>query len=113
MTSLREIFGTNLRALRKLRGLSQASLAEKAEISTDMLGRLERGTASPSFESIETLATVLEVPAGALFGANTVSDQSTPRGRSLQQISADLARANDEQIFLIRRLIRAVFDQER
>ena len=109
MSDLGKILATNLKLQRKAKGLSQASLAEKAGISTDMLGRIERGAASPSFPTIDALARQLEIPPAALFGHDILSTQDGPRGQVIQKIAASLAKANDEQLQLILRLVNAVF----
>jgi transcriptional regulator with XRE-family HTH domain len=112
VTSLKTIVGTNVRALRKLKGLSQATLAEMAELSTDMLGRIERGQASPSFETVEALASALAVSPSSLFGCGDFPDQGSTRGRALRQVYADLAQANDDQVALIQRLVAAVVERK-
>ena len=111
MTSLKSIFGTNVRSLRKLRGLSQAALAEKAEISTDMLGRLERGEASPSFDTAEALADALAVSPVALFGHGDFPAEDSARGKALRDIAGELAGANDDQVALVCRVVHAVLQK--
>lgn len=44
--------GENIRAWRKLRGLTQVQLAERAGISRDTVIRLEQGDGSVSFENV-------------------------------------------------------------
>lgn len=112
MSTLNDIVGSNLRNLRKLKNLSQEKLAESAGISTDMLGRIERSAATPSFATLEALATALDVQPEALFGALGQSDQTGARAEALKQIFSDLARSNDDQVFLIKRVIGAVLDRK-
>lgn len=59
--------GTNLRRLRKARGLSQETLAHDAGMSLRFLAGLERGEENPSLQSLVKLATALGVKPGALF----------------------------------------------
>jgi transcriptional regulator with XRE-family HTH domain len=42
--------GRNIRLVRKAQGLSQLVLAERSELSADFIGKVERGTTSPSIE---------------------------------------------------------------
>lgn len=65
---LREV-RARLRRRRVELGLSQASLAEQAALSTDMISRLERGDRDPSLPVIRRLAGVLGVALGDLLGA--------------------------------------------
>lgn len=58
---LREVFASNLRRLRHLKGLSQDDLAYEAEISRSYLSQLEKGQFYASLKIIGKLADVLEV----------------------------------------------------
>ena len=55
-------FGGSLRRWRKQRRLSQADLADAAEVSTRHLSCLETGKAQPSRQMVLVLASALEVP---------------------------------------------------
>jgi len=102
---LRKIFGNGLRQARKTRKLSQAQLAEKAKLSVDMVGRLERGAVSPSFDTIGQLTKALGVPVIALFGGRQDEAIKGDRARLLQGIDAVLARLNDQDLRRLSRLI--------
>ncbi len=56
---MRKRFGHRLRELRLLAGLTQQELARRAHLSDRFLGRVERGDASPSVESLDRLAETL------------------------------------------------------
>ena len=61
MPSLNTILGQRIRQLRKLRGLTQEELGQKAGIDYKHLGRIERGDKVASLDAMEKLATALEV----------------------------------------------------
>lgn len=61
-------FGKRVKALRGLRGLSQAQLAEAVQVSEEWVRRIERAEGSPSFDIIDALAQALKVAPGELFG---------------------------------------------
>jgi len=65
--TLKSQFGRRVRTLRKLRDLTQEELAEAAAISPEYVSKIERGMASPSFESIAHLARTLDVSPGEMF----------------------------------------------
>lgn len=67
MTLLREMFGRRLRKLRKDRYLTQNQLAEATSLSVEFISNLERGVNAPSFDTIESIARVLEVSVFELF----------------------------------------------
>ena len=60
--------GSNLRAARMARGLTQGELARMAGISLPFYGNVERGMRRPSLETVCRLAMALEVPVDALLG---------------------------------------------
>jgi transcriptional regulator with XRE-family HTH domain len=67
MSTLRNRFGKRLRYIRRHKDLTQEQLAEAVGISIEFLSNLERGVNAPSFETLEKLATVLEVHVQAFF----------------------------------------------
>lgn len=64
---LRKLFGRRVRLLRRMRDMTQASLAERTTYSPEYMSRLERGIGTPSFETIAALATALGVEPRDLF----------------------------------------------
>jgi transcriptional regulator with XRE-family HTH domain len=68
--TLRQIFGSNLRRLRTDRGLSQEALADLAGIDRTYVSALERQVYSASIDTIEKLATVLDVKPTELLEAH-------------------------------------------
>ena len=67
MNTLRSRFGKRLRAIRRQKDLTQEQLAEAVGISIEFLSNLERGVNAPSFETLEKLADILQVPVRDLF----------------------------------------------
>ncbi|MCP5381359.1 MAG: helix-turn-helix transcriptional regulator [Kordiimonadaceae bacterium] len=106
--SLREIFGSNCRQFRKSNNLTQGELAEKTDISIDMIGRIERGSAAPSFNNIEKLAKTLEVPVMAFFGQGMVTFPSGERGKLLQKVNATLSRMNEDELVIAANMLKAL-----
>jgi transcriptional regulator with XRE-family HTH domain len=53
------LFGVRLRELRTNRGMTQADLAERAQVTVTYIGRLEGGGAAPGIDLVERLATAL------------------------------------------------------
>lgn len=60
-------FGLHVRGLRRVRGLTQEQLAERAELAADTIRRLEHGSFSPSLKSLDKLTSALRVTLGTLF----------------------------------------------
>jgi transcriptional regulator with XRE-family HTH domain len=57
----RHLLGEAVRAKRKKAGYSQEKLAEKADLSTVFISRIERGIESPSVDNLVKVARALGV----------------------------------------------------
>jgi transcriptional regulator with XRE-family HTH domain len=64
---VRELLGKRIQFFRKQRQLSQAALAEKADISVTFLSKIERGIKYPTSETISGITNGLEVELCDLF----------------------------------------------
>jgi transcriptional regulator with XRE-family HTH domain len=64
---VRELLGNRIKFYRKQRQLSQAALAEKANISITFLSKIERGIKYPTSETISGIANGLGVELCDLF----------------------------------------------
>jgi len=62
--------GNRIRKLRNDISISQEELALKAGIAPSFLGEIERNTKKPSIDSIEKIATALEISLSELFNYN-------------------------------------------
>jgi transcriptional regulator with XRE-family HTH domain len=107
--ALEEIFGANLRHYRKARGLKQPELAERVSLSLEMISKIERGVAAPSFPTIEKLADALGVPEAAFFGVGLVVTAEDERSRNLARIHVELSRLNNDQLARVDKALKALF----
>ena len=64
----RRLLGEAIRAARKEAGFSQEKLAEKADLSTVFISRVERGKESPSVDNLVKIARALGVRVRKLVG---------------------------------------------
>jgi transcriptional regulator with XRE-family HTH domain len=65
---LKKVVGPNIRKARRRLGLSQARLAEMVEMSTEVLGRMERKTVLPRLERLVLLCKILGVTPDQMLG---------------------------------------------
>lgn len=63
-----KIIGMNIRKERKKQLLTIEQLAEKAGITDNFLGKIERGDGTPSFPTIDSIASALNVSIDFLKG---------------------------------------------
>ena len=67
MTDLRKVLASNMKHYRKILGISQAKLAEKADITDNYIALIETGKRFPSVNMLERIARVLEKDTLELF----------------------------------------------
>jgi transcriptional regulator with XRE-family HTH domain len=67
METIEKLFAQNMREKRKSLKMTQGDLAEKADLSTNYIGLLERCRKSPSFETMEKIAKALGIDTFELF----------------------------------------------
>ena len=67
MAAIKKKFGVHLYQLRNKAGLTQAKLAEKTNLSVDLISRIERGDRAPSLETIEKISDAMKVRLTELF----------------------------------------------
>lgn len=108
--SLAAILGSNLRHHRKAKRLNQAELAERAGLSSEMISKIERGAAAPSFDAIRRLANSLDIPEAALFGLGPTVLDDSERTRLLTRIHAKLSRLNEDELARADRMLSALTD---
>lgn len=49
------MIGDDILEIRKMRNMTRATLAEKSDVSTATIARIENGETSPSYEAVEKL----------------------------------------------------------
>jgi transcriptional regulator with XRE-family HTH domain len=112
-TALTREVGGLIRAAREAKRLTQSELAERTGRSLQMIGRVERGAAAPSFETLTALAAATDVPVAAFFqlGSYTVGTANTPLSRIVNRLSKldadDLEWAEELLRVAMRRKVRA------
>lgn len=74
---LRIRFGGHIRKLRTARRITQERLAKKSRLSVDSIRRIERGSLSPSLETIHKVAVGLEVSLSTLFSGLDSGESTT------------------------------------
>lgn len=96
MVNLRTRFGRLVKAHRTRMGLTQEALAERANISTDMISKIEGGNSGARFAVIGQIADALEVDPAELFTPNLPSGQF--QRATLTDITSRLGSLNDSEL---------------
>jgi transcriptional regulator with XRE-family HTH domain len=88
MADTKKLIGARLKGLRKRAGLTQEQLAELVDLDARHVSRLEVGRHFPSLDSLERIATALNVPLSEFFQFST---EETPA--SLRAYISKFAKA--------------------
>ncbi|MCL2008498.1 MAG: helix-turn-helix domain-containing protein [Treponema sp.] len=72
MTNIKVLLGANIKFYRANLGISQAKLAEKANMATNYLGMIECGKKFPSADMLERIAASLERDTIDLFSLTPI-----------------------------------------
>ena len=88
MSELCNAFGQVVRRLRESRQWSQENLAEKADLNRSYVGEVERGKVIPSLNTMDKLATALEISLPELLReCEQVRQANTIQGINLASIA--------------------------
>jgi transcriptional regulator with XRE-family HTH domain len=82
--NIREILASNLRALRRARGLSQEELALRADIHRTYVSSLERSQYSATIDMVANLAKILGVQAADLLKPESAMQAKSPTPSRLE-----------------------------
>jgi len=78
------MLGERIAALRRIRGISQAELARRLDISASAMGMYEQGRREPSVQTIIALARELEVSTDFLLTGKSAPPESDPLPKLLE-----------------------------
>jgi len=112
-TDLTRDVGAMIRAARERRRITQSQLADRTGKSLQMIGRIERGLAAPSFETLESLAAELDVSVASFFQVGGYEAGATESAMSrivdwLSRLDADDLEWVEELLKVaVRRKVRA------
>jgi len=88
---MKKLLGKRIKELRNKQDLSQEELAEKADINSKYLSRMERGTENPTLDMLTKLSTALEVEMWEMFDFGHVLNQ-----KELKEAIQSFAKTSDE-----------------
>lgn len=105
MGDVKRLFGIRVKGLRKNRGLSQEELAEKVDISSKYLSRIEMGQHFPSLDILVNLADALNVELKDFFEFA----HEKPNPKELREtLNTLLKEADEDKMRLLVKVVRAV-----
>ena len=93
-----QIFSDRLRQARELRGLSQAALAEAADLQPSAISHFETGGRSPSFDNLKRIADALKVTTDFLVGRSDEPSLSAAATGTLFRHAGKLSSSDLEML---------------
>ena len=107
MENTRKLFISNLKKFRNARGLTQAELAEKIELSLSGYAQIEYGTNWPSDKTLGMLAEKLRVSLSDLFASENEAEKEPTREELIYGILVGLPALDDDELSGILSLVTA------
>ena len=98
--------GNNIKTIRKSKGLTQAQLAEKINVDSKYISRLETGSSIASLSTILKLANVLDVETKVLF-----TFENKKKNIILKRINKELLKINSKELDALYQIIKALADK--
>jgi transcriptional regulator with XRE-family HTH domain len=112
MTEFLKMVGVRVRYFRKLKGLTQEELAEKAEVHYTYIGGIERGERNISLETFEKISNALNVPPSVIFHNDNSSLPANDLDReNLLKLHLQLLESrNTKEIMLIHETVERIIN---
>ncbi|MEO1109639.1 MAG: helix-turn-helix transcriptional regulator [Pseudomonadota bacterium] len=104
---LKQEVGSRVKAARKMRGMTQATLAEAIGMSFETVSNLERGKTAPNFNTLSDIASALSIEMKFFFDFQP-NNSSKLRSRLLSELNATTLEVDDEKLALIADLAKVV-----
>ena len=104
------LIGRHIKEIRSAKGLTQADLAEKIDVSTPHISRIESGAKRPSLETLIKTATVLGTTIDVLLLGNQAGDRTTYQGE-LKDIMKGLSDREQEFILSAIKTMKTGFER--
>ncbi len=101
-------FGEKIKEQRKRFGISQAELAEKADVHEKQIYRIEMGKNSPSFHTVLKIVNALNMDI-RILDINNIKNFNPVK----DEIYALLENASDEELVLYRNVIKTIQNSQR
>lgn len=110
------VIGTRLRALREGKKFSQGDIEKRTGLLRCYISRVENGHTVPSIETLEKLASALEIPLYQLFyeGDEPPPLPNLSRRRSTEELELDEEAQKEMRFFeKVRRLLSRIDEKDR
>lgn len=108
MSDILKLVGARIKDLRKLRGLSQEALAEKAGFNISYIGFIERAERNISMKNLERIASALDVGVYELF-TYLKEQEELPEESNLKEVVSMLRERDPRDVEMARNVLIEIF----
>lgn len=105
---LKQMIGSRIQRIRKIKGLTQDKLAENVNISPKYLSSIERGKENPTLNTLITLSESLNVDLDDFFDSIQLDDPEVSR----EMIISLLEKANADQLKMIYKILAVIIESK-
>jgi len=109
MSDIEKQIGARITQIRLSRKLTQAQLAEKANLSVETISRMERGVTFPSLKTLENIACSLDTHLKNFFDFGKEQPRDQNFEREIAKLSAFLRTLETKEITLVYEILKVVF----
>ncbi len=99
-------FGKHIRSLRRARGITQDTLAQRSGLSTDTVRRIEHGSFSASIDTLRKLCTGLGVAPSTLFESFELGSKD-----ERQELLDLISSRNGAELAMLERVVRVLLEE--
>ena len=107
MQAMQKFLGSQVKVFRDTRGLSQIELAELIDVSKETVGKIERGSAAPSFRTLDKLCRELGISPRSLFPAAKY-ERHKPASTALEKLVTEASKMSEKDLHWLLELIETV-----
>lgn len=100
----KKFLGARIQEIRKQKGLKQSELAELIEIDSKHMSKIECGRCFPSFELLDKIANVMNLPVSYFLEIEHFED----RNFLLEKIIQKLKNASDEKFQSVYKILKEI-----
>lgn len=108
MSDILKLVGARIKDLRKLRGLSQEALAEKAGFNISYIGFIERAERNVSMRNLEKISSALDVGVYDLF-TYLKEQEELPEESTLKEVISLLRERDPKDIEMAKNVLTEIF----
>lgn len=99
-----ERIGAKIKNLRKNKGFTQEILAEKSELSTRQIVKIENGQSTPTIQTLRSITKALEVSFNELFDNDSYDSIDIVRSKSHKLLD----NLNEDNLRLFYRILKSI-----